>query len=160
MRNQILEKRIEVEKLRKEIKLYRIIFPQVSLLKQWAKLDKRNQESVGSLASLLSTFSLKLPLLHGAKIDTKAFQQALSMAMEVMAKLEAMITKRTSQQLEKTLYVLTERLSIFKEQEECLEKLEEAVCSVITLLAKENSIRIQVIQATNSTMKDHPFPTC
>uniref|UniRef100_A0A0A0LEM6 QWRF motif-containing protein 7 n=1 Tax=Cucumis sativus TaxID=3659 RepID=A0A0A0LEM6_CUCSA len=97
MRNRILEKRIEVEKLRKEIKLYRIIFPQVSLLKQWAKLDKRNQESVGSLASILSTFSLKLPLLHGAKIDTKAFQQALSMAMEVMVKLEAMITKRASQ---------------------------------------------------------------
>lgn len=68
MRNRILEKRIEVEKLRREIKLCRIIFPQISLLKQWAKLDKRNQESVGSLASLLSTLSLRLPLLHGAKV--------------------------------------------------------------------------------------------
>ncbi|XP_038888647.1 QWRF motif-containing protein 7 [Benincasa hispida] len=154
MRNRILEKRIEVEKLRKEIKLYRIIFPQVSLLKQWAKLDKRNQESIGSLASVLSTLSLRLPLLHGAKIDIKAFEQALSMAMEVITKLEAMITKSTFQQLEKKLYMLTERLSIFKEQEDSLERLEEAVCSVTTLVAAENSIRIQLIQATNSSKKD------
>ncbi|XP_022971925.1 QWRF motif-containing protein 7 [Cucurbita maxima] len=158
MRNGILEKRIEVEKLRKEIKLYRIIIPQVTLLKQWAKLDKRNQESVGCLASVLSNLSLRLPLLHGAKSDIKGLEQALSMAMEVMTKLEAMITKRKSEELEKTLYMLTERLSIFKEQEDCLEKLEDAVCSVTTLLAEENSIRIQLIQATNSTRKDDP--TC
>ncbi|KAG6571813.1 QWRF motif-containing protein 7, partial [Cucurbita argyrosperma subsp. sororia] len=198
MRNGILEKRIEVEKLRKEIKLYRIIFPQVTLLKQWAKLDKRNQESVGCLASVLSNLSLKLPLLHGAKTpggtatvvhhakqddhpilivytsmliikgkypnaceytsDIKGLEQALSMALEVMTKLEAVITKRKSEELEKTLYMLTERLSMFKEQEDCLEKLEDAVCSVTTLLAEENSIRIQLIQATNSTRKEDP--TC
>ncbi|KAG7011507.1 QWRF motif-containing protein 7, partial [Cucurbita argyrosperma subsp. argyrosperma] len=147
-----------IAQLRKEIKLYRIIFPQVTLLKQWAKLDKRNQESVGCLASVLSNLSLKLPLLHGAKSDIKGLEQALSMALEVMTKLEAMITKRKSEELEKTLYMLTERLSMFKEQEDCLEKLEDAVCSVTTLLAEENSIRIQLIQATNSTRKEDP--TC
>lgn len=76
LRNRILEKRIQVEKLKKEIKLYRIIFPQVSLLKQWAKLDKRNQESVGSFTSVLSTLSLRLPLLHGAKVPSQNFYTA------------------------------------------------------------------------------------
>lgn len=48
--------------------------------------------------------------------------------------LKLWLFKHKLQTLEKTLYMLTERLSIFKEQEDCLEKLEEAVCSVTTLL--------------------------
>lgn len=68
LRNSITEKRIQMQKLRHEIKLFQILKPQVVLLNQWAKLEKRNQESVGKLVNKLSGISIRLPLVHGAKV--------------------------------------------------------------------------------------------
>ena len=68
MRNSIVEKRIQVQRLKCEIKLYEILNPQVLLLGEWAKLDRRNQESVAKLMAKLSGISVRLPLIHGAKV--------------------------------------------------------------------------------------------
>lgn len=63
-----MEKRIQVQKLKHDIKLYQILNPQILLLNDWAKLEGRNQESVGKLVTKLSGISVKLPLIHGAKV--------------------------------------------------------------------------------------------
>lgn len=68
LRNSITEKQIQMQKLKHEIKQYQILIPQVFLLNQWAKMEKKNQESVGKLVKKLSGISIKLPLVHGAKV--------------------------------------------------------------------------------------------
>lgn len=68
LRKSITEKRVQMKKLRHEIKVYQILNPQVVLLNKWTKLEKRNQESVGKLANKLSGISIRLPLVHGAKV--------------------------------------------------------------------------------------------
>ena len=70
MRNSIVEKRLQVQKLKWEIKLYEILNPQILLLNEWTKLERRNQESVGKLVTKLSGISVSLPLIHGAKVYT------------------------------------------------------------------------------------------
>jgi hypothetical protein len=74
MRKSILEKRIQMQKLKLEIKLHQIINPQIILLNQWAnKLEKRNQESVSRVARKLLGISVRLPLVQGAKVILFSF---------------------------------------------------------------------------------------
>ena len=68
LRKAILEKRVEMQKFKLEIKLHQIINPQILLLNQWAKLEKKNQESVSRVVRKLSGISVRLPLVEGAKV--------------------------------------------------------------------------------------------
>jgi hypothetical protein len=68
MRKTIVEKQIQMERLKLEIKLYRIINPQIFFLNEWAKLERRNQESVSRMTRKLSGLSVRLPLVQGAKV--------------------------------------------------------------------------------------------
>lgn len=68
MRNSIVEKRIQIQRLKHEIKLYEIITPELLLLNDWTKLEKKNCEAVGRVVRKLSAVSVKLPLLEDAKV--------------------------------------------------------------------------------------------
>ncbi|KAK7851696.1 qwrf motif-containing protein 7 [Quercus suber] len=115
MRKIILEKRIEMQKFILEIKLHQIINPQILLLNQWAKLEKKNQESVSRVA------------------DEESIYQALSTAVGVLDSIEATIAKFFSK-IETVLFILTELRSTFELEDELLEELEMAIVLVSTLL--------------------------
>ncbi|KAL5569884.1 hypothetical protein UlMin_026459 [Ulmus minor] len=146
MRNFIVEKRIQMQKLKHEIKIYQILNPQIHLLYKWEHLEKRNQESVGKLATKLKGISVKLPLIHGAKAEAMSIYEAISTAMDVMDGIEAMISKYFSQ-VEGMLYMVTELLISMKQQDENYEELEKTFTLVATLVGKETSVRAHYIQA-------------
>lgn len=70
MRNLILEKKIEVQKLQHEIKICQIVNPQIRLLNDWAKLEGKNIESVGRVTRKLSALSVKIPLDDDVQVNT------------------------------------------------------------------------------------------
>lgn len=154
MRKSILEKRIQMQKLKLEIKLHQIINPQIILLNQWAnKLEKRNQESVSRVARKLLGKSVRLPLVQGAKADVVSMYQALSTAMGVMNGIEATITKFISKQIETILFLVTELRSTFEQEDEYMEELDMAIALVATLLAKEESVHVHLIQAAKESRR-------
>ncbi|KAM3681689.1 hypothetical protein ACJW31_12G017500 [Castanea mollissima] len=134
MRKIILEKRIEMQKFKLEIKLHQIINPQILLLNQWVKLEKENQESVSRVVRKLSGISVRLPLVEGAKADEESIYQALSIAVGVLDGIEATINKFFSKQIETVLFILTELRSTFELEDGFLEELEMAIALVSTLL--------------------------
>ncbi|XP_061372690.1 QWRF motif-containing protein 7 [Gastrolobium bilobum] len=67
LRKIIIQRRIQMQKVKHMIKLYHIMNRQLSLLSEWAKLERRNQESIGKLTRKLSAVSATLPLSHGLK---------------------------------------------------------------------------------------------
>ncbi|GAB4825913.1 hypothetical protein Ancab_008780 [Ancistrocladus abbreviatus] len=93
MRYGIAEKRMRVERLRQKIKLLEIILPQIELLNEWERLEKRNSEAVARITRKLSAISIKLPLVQGAKADTVSIYDTMSWAIEVMEDIETSITK-------------------------------------------------------------------
>lgn len=60
---------MQMQKLKHEIKVYQILNPQIFLLNEWGKLDRKNQESVSRLVRKLSGISNTLPLVHDAKVQ-------------------------------------------------------------------------------------------
>ncbi|XP_030486763.2 QWRF motif-containing protein 7 [Cannabis sativa] len=152
MRNSIMEKKIEVQRVKHEIKLYQILNPQVLHLNEWAKLEKRNQESVGKLATKLSAISIQLPLINGAKADVMSIYEAMYTAIDAMDGIESIITKYFIE-VERILYMVTELLITTKQQIENLEELEKTVTLATTLLVKETSVRAQYVEAAFESVR-------
>lgn len=71
MRNSILEKRVEMQKMKQVNKIYQIIHSQDHLLKLWAKMDGKNAEAVGRVIRKLSAISTRVPLSDDVKVYVK-----------------------------------------------------------------------------------------
>ncbi|PQQ04332.1 QWRF motif-containing protein 7 [Prunus yedoensis var. nudiflora] len=141
VRNYFLEKRMQMQRLKHEIKVYQILNPQIFLLNEWGKLDRKNQESVSRLVRKLSGISNTLPLVHDSKADVASVYEAMTKAVLVMEGIEAMVTKLLPQ-LEKVLYMVTELLIAQKQQKD----LEENITTVAALVEEEASVRAHLIQ--------------
>ncbi|KAL6126941.1 hypothetical protein ACLB2K_074986 [Fragaria x ananassa] len=85
MRNYVLDKQLQVEKLKHQMKVYQIVNPQIYLLNEWGKLEKKNIESVSRMVRKLSGISNTIPLVNDAKGDVASIHEAMITAMDVMA---------------------------------------------------------------------------
>ncbi|KAJ0043491.1 hypothetical protein Pint_17187 [Pistacia integerrima] len=122
MRNSILEKRIQVQKLKYEIKLCQILNPQIRLLNEWSQLDGKNCEAVSRVTRKLSALSVKVPF-EDAKADVESVYDAMNKALAVMDGIEETV-KRFLPQAEKMLYMLTELITTAEGEEEYLKELD------------------------------------
>ncbi|KAK2385817.1 AUGMIN subunit [Trifolium repens] len=145
LRKIIIQKRIEVQKIKHTIKLQHILFGQLSLLIEWKKLERRNQESIDKLTKKLLALSTILPLTHGLKVDTEAIFETLNTAIKAMENLEPLIMKYQPQ-VERILYQVTELTTTSRQEEECLHELLGIVPIIATLLEKEKSVQVHLIQ--------------
>uniref|UniRef100_A0A2N9ECL1 Uncharacterized protein n=1 Tax=Fagus sylvatica TaxID=28930 RepID=A0A2N9ECL1_FAGSY len=88
-----------------------------------------------------------------AEADVVSIYQALSTAMGVMNSIEATITKFISKQIETVLFLVTELRSTFEQEDEYMEELDMAIALVATLLAKEESVQVHLIQAAKESRR-------
>ncbi|KAE9593993.1 putative QWRF family protein [Lupinus albus] len=155
VRKMITQKRIEMQKVKHMMNLYLIMDPQLSLLNEWPKLERRNQESIATLTNKLSALSITLPLTHNLKVDIDSFYEAMSTAVEVMANTEPLI-KKHQRQVEKILYQVTELITASKQEEEYLQELVDIIPTITALLENEKGVRVHLIQTRmDSNTMDH-----
>ncbi|XAR66122.1 hypothetical protein NMG60_11012214 [Bertholletia excelsa] len=148
LRNSVLEKSIERQRLEHEIKLYKIINPQICLLKDWARMDKQNPEALGRLTTKLSAISVRLPLVRGAQADWFSAHEAVEAAIGLMEMMEILATEFLPQ-VEKMCFLTTELIVMEKQQKECMEELEKWVSAVASLEVRERSLRAHLVQVAN-----------
>ncbi|KAL9254276.1 QWRF motif-containing protein, partial [Drosera capensis] len=67
MRYKIAEKRMIVQRLRQKIRVLETVWPQLEMLMEWERLEKRNSEAIGRINRKLSAISTQLPLVNGPK---------------------------------------------------------------------------------------------
>ncbi|XLU35963.1 hypothetical protein S245_072029, partial [Arachis hypogaea] len=145
IRKAIIEKKTELQNVKHLIKLYQIVIPQLPFLNEWAKLERRNQESVGRLERKLVALSNTLPLSNYLKVDTVSVSEVLNTAIDVMDHVEPLIMKFQAQ-VERILYQVTELITTSKQEEEYLQDLMEVVPMITTLMEKEKSIQVHLMQ--------------
>ncbi|CAI8595821.1 unnamed protein product [Vicia faba] len=145
LRKIIIQKRIEVQKVKHMIKLQHILSGQLSFLNEWKKLEKKNKESMERLTNKLLALSTILPLSHGLKVNIEALFEAFNTAVKVMENIELLI-KKYQPQVERILYQVTELTTTSKQEEECLHQLLPMISIITTLLENEKSVQIHLIQ--------------
>ncbi|XP_043703750.1 QWRF motif-containing protein 7-like [Telopea speciosissima] len=146
LRNSILEKRLHIEKLKHEIKIIQIIDPQVCIINEWEKIEKKNSEAVARIGRKLSASSTALPLINGAKADSDSVQNAMFTAMSVMESIEATIMKFISQ-VEEAASLASELVNTVEQERKELQELRKEIAIVASLEAKEESLKAHTIQA-------------
>ncbi|KAL0400940.1 UNVERIFIED_CONTAM: QWRF motif-containing protein 7 [Sesamum latifolium] len=145
MRNLMMEKRLLIQKLKHQLKLYHVMNSEMRLLNEWSRLEPKNVEAVGRVVRKLSAVSVCLPLVHNAEGDVMSVYDAMSMAMGVMEGIEAMILDM-HWQVERTCFLLTELSVMLKQQKQFFQELENRVSVVASLEVQEKSLRVHHIQ--------------
>ncbi|KAJ8748063.1 hypothetical protein K2173_012620 [Erythroxylum novogranatense] len=149
VRKSILKKRLEIQKLKHEIKLCQIMNPQMSMFDKWSKLEGKNCEALSRMTRKLSALSVKLPLEDDVKGDVQSIFEAMNSAVHVMNEIEAMIAEFFSK-AETTLYLLTEFTSTHEHQEESVR--------VHLLQVNEESKREQCLLDWTRNKSNQPDP--
>ncbi|CAI0404529.1 unnamed protein product [Linum tenue] len=152
-RKGVLEKRLEIQRLKHGLKLGRVLGPQLGLLSEWGKMEGKNVEAVSRVARKLSALSLKLPLHDDVKGDVESVGEALSKAMGVMDGIQELLSKFFSQ-LERNLYLLTELTSSVENQNERLQEMDKIVSMLAHLLEWEKNVRVQVLRMVDKSWWD------
>ncbi|KAK4353885.1 hypothetical protein RND71_026079 [Anisodus tanguticus] len=145
MRNFTAEKKIQVQKLKHDIKINRIMNSQGHLLREWQRLELKNSEAVGRVARKLSAVSLCLPLVDGAEAKVTLVYEAVITAEEVMDGIQDFIMNM-QWQVEQSCYLLTQLIVILKHEKEFLEELENHIKTVDSLEVEEETLRVHCIQ--------------
>ncbi|KAG5607336.1 hypothetical protein H5410_028828 [Solanum commersonii] len=151
MRNFTAEKKIEVQKMKHDIKINKIMNSQNCLLREWQRLELKNSEAVGRVARKLSAISLCLPLVDGAEAKVMSIYDAMITAEEVMDGIQDFIMNM-QWQVEQSCYLLTQLIVILKQEEEFLEELESQLKTVDSLEVEEETLRIHCIQLATERM--------
>ncbi|CAN4097242.1 unnamed protein product [Withania somnifera] len=145
MRNFTAEKKIEVQKLKHDIKINKIMNSQCQLLREWQRLELKNSEAVGRVARKLSAISLCLPLVNGAEAKVMSIYDAMISAEEIIDGIQDFIMNM-QWQVEQSCYLLTQLIVILKQEEEFLKELENHIKTVVSLEVEEETLRIHCIQ--------------
>ncbi|KAL2920441.1 Proteasome subunit beta type-4 [Bienertia sinuspersici] len=132
MRYAIAEKRMKVVRLKQKVKFLEILCPQIELLNEWEKLEKKNGEAVARVTRKLSAYSTKLPLVDAAMADISSVLDAMKLAMEVMENVEETIMDLHSQ-VEIVSNMVRELMHIVKQNMECFQELEKEIATVMSL---------------------------
>ncbi|KMS98890.1 hypothetical protein BVRB_3g067840 isoform A [Beta vulgaris subsp. vulgaris] len=153
MRYAIAEKRMKVERLKQKVKFLQIVSPQIELLNEWEKLEKKNCEAVGRVTRKLSAYSTKLPLVDGAMADTVPVYNAMKVALELTENIEETIIN-LQLQAESASEMLRELTQTVKQNMECLQELDKEISTVMSLEAYEKSLVVHILQATKEPEED------
>ncbi|XP_030941057.1 uncharacterized protein LOC115965898 isoform X2 [Quercus lobata] len=119
-------------------------------------LKEAGVKALGSLEEETTLMGLTFGGYLRLKADEESIYQALSTTVGVLDSIEATIAKFFSK-IETVLFILTELRSMFELEDEFLEELELAIALVSTLLAKEESVQVHLIQAAKESRRgqDH-----
>ncbi|KAL8130259.1 hypothetical protein V2J09_019414 [Rumex salicifolius] len=129
LRNSMAEKRSRVQRLRLKIKLLGMVCPQIQLLEEWElALEKKNSEAVGRVARKLSAYSIKLPLVNGAKVDIVDLYEAMRFALEA----------------EETCEILTQVIGSMGEHDKCFQELHTTIATIMSLEVRIRTKRLYI----------------
>ncbi|KAI3990639.1 hypothetical protein MKX01_022939 [Papaver californicum] len=152
MRKSMVEKRIQVQKLRQEVKLLQIINPELNLLNKWSKIEKKNSEAMTTLAGNLSSLSIRVPLINGAKVDMVSLYKTMRTTVNLMNNIEETVERRFLEVRETSL-LLNQLIYTVRQETKTLEELRNTLAIVSSLEVQEESLRVHLIQAANKRIR-------
>ncbi|KAF8008656.1 hypothetical protein BT93_K2351 [Corymbia citriodora subsp. variegata] len=139
MRWSVMEKIVEMQRLRHLIRLYEIISPQVHMLQEYsAKLEKKHVEGLGRLSRKLVALSHLLPLENAKADDMVSIARAMNMAMEALDDMSSKNLDLSLQQAEEMYYLMTELISTLEGERQCLQEFDKLIPIFLAFLVSLN----------------------
>ncbi|XP_057794324.1 QWRF motif-containing protein 2-like [Salvia miltiorrhiza] len=150
LRHSVRSKRIELQALRLNLKLYSILKEQEPHLERWGLLDRDYWNSVSGAIKALEASTVRLPIVDGARADVHKVQEAIYSAVDVMQAMESSIYS-LQLKVERMNSVTTELSKLSAREHGLVEQCRDLFSTTFVPLQVINwSLKIQVLQLHSS----------
>ncbi|GAV77711.1 DUF566 domain-containing protein [Cephalotus follicularis] len=141
----IIRKRVNLQKLKLELKLNSVLNDQMLYLDDWALLERDHINSLSGAVDDLKASTLRLPITGGARADIESLKIAVCSAFDVMQAMGSSICSLLSR-VEGMNNLVSELAVVAAQEKTMLVECEALLSSTTALQVEEYSLRTHLIQ--------------
>ncbi|KAL6975791.1 hypothetical protein U1Q18_024587, partial [Sarracenia purpurea var. burkii] len=145
LQHSVLEKKLQLEKDKLEMKLNFLLHSQVKSLEAWGDMERQHLSAISMTRDCLHSVICTLPLVEGAKMEPHSSSVALRHASDLATSMKSMLYV-FSPVAEKTVSILWELAEVVTQEKALLEQFSELFRMVSTLEVQERSLKCGIIQ--------------
>ncbi|XP_022871966.1 QWRF motif-containing protein 2-like isoform X1 [Olea europaea var. sylvestris] len=146
LRHSVKSKRIELQLLRHNLKLYSILKGEEPYLQNWDLIDVDHNNTVSSAKEALETSIISLPVVSGARANVQNVEEAISSAVDVMQAMASSICS-LSTKVEQMNFLVSELANFSAREHSSLDECKDRLSTrFIPLQVIHCSLRTQLLQ--------------
>ncbi|KAL5986861.1 hypothetical protein ACLOJK_015195 [Asimina triloba] len=148
----VVQKRVQLEKEKLELKLNRVLNPQIKPLEAWAEIERQHFSAVSMTKDCIHSVVCRVPLIEGAQADSQSLSMALRHAADLTSSINAAICG-FSPMGTKTAPLISELAEVVARERSLFEEFFELLEEVANLELQERSLRCQIMQVKTQEQK-------
>ncbi|PIN22093.1 hypothetical protein CDL12_05183 [Handroanthus impetiginosus] len=153
LRHSVKSKRIQLQLLRHNLKLYSVLKEQEPHLENWDLFDRDHCNSLSGAIKALESSTIRLPIFAGARADIQKVQEAISSAVDVMQALASSICSLLAK-VEQTNLLVSELSSLSAQERALLDEFKDFLSTTfIPLQVAYCSLRTHMLQVPATLRK-------
>lgn len=145
LRHSVKSKRVELQVLRKNLKLYSILKGQMLHLDDWDLIDRDHSISLSGAIEALESSTLRLPVVGGARADIQSVKDAISSAVDVMQVMASSICALLTK-VDQVNSLASQLANITAKERGLLDQCKDLLSTLTALQAKDCSLRTHILQ--------------
>ncbi|GMP45480.1 hypothetical protein CsSME_00013992 [Camellia sinensis var. sinensis] len=151
LRHSVKSKRVELQLLRKNLKLYSILKGQMLHLDDWDLIDRDHSISLSGAIEALESSTLRLPVVGGARADIQSVKDAISSAVDVMQVMASSICALLTK-VDQVNSLASQLANITAKERGLLDQCKDLLSTLTALQAKDCSLRTHILQQRHTPM--------
>ncbi|KAL1553808.1 QWRF motif-containing protein 4-like isoform X2 [Salvia divinorum] len=149
----IMEKRIEIQKLKFKLKLYSILDNQICGLNEWALTETDHISSLTWAIEDLQASTVLVPVIRGARGNIKTIKEAVCSAVDVMQAMGSSLCS-VLLKVDKMNCLVSELADVVIEGRAMFDEYESMLISIAELQVEEYSLRSHLLQMKQAWSSD------
>ncbi|KAM0059074.1 putative QWRF family protein [Helianthus debilis subsp. tardiflorus] len=149
LRESVIQKRLQVQKEKQEVKLSLILHSQIKMLEAWGDIERRHMLDVSVIKDYLHAVVCTIPLIEGAKVDLESATMAFEDTSHMVASIQSMLSS-VSPTAHETMVTLSELADVVTQEKLLLEECFEHLEIISTLEIQERNLRCGIITMDSS----------
>ncbi|KAK4387592.1 QWRF motif-containing protein 2 [Sesamum angolense] len=137
LQHSVKSKRIELQMLRHNLKLYSILKEQELHLVNWDLIDRDHWNSLSGAIKALEASTIRLPVVGGARADVQKVQEAISSAVDVMQAMASSVCSLATK-AEQTNLLVSELSNLSARERHLLDEFKDLLSTTFIPLQPEN----------------------
>ncbi|GKB11612.1 QWRF motif-containing protein 4-like protein [Tanacetum coccineum] len=145
LRDSIASKKIDINLLILQLKLYAVLYRQMAYIDEWAAIQREYESALSVTTNDLQARSLSVPIIGGVKADINALKLIMFSTIQVLQATISSI-QSTLSKLDKTHFLASELANVALHERALLDECEIFLSSSAPLQIEECSLRSYIIQ--------------
>ncbi|XP_057504580.1 QWRF motif-containing protein 2-like [Actinidia eriantha] len=141
----VKSKRVELQSLRQNLKIYSIFKGQMLYLDDWNLIDWDHSSSLSGIVEALEASTLRLPVVGGARADIQNVKDAICSAVDVMQTMASSICS-LSTKVDQVNSVVSELANVASRERALLDQCKDLLSTLTAMQVKDCSLRTHILQ--------------